>query len=108
MKLIIYLLVFTLLLTAFIIYSLDRFGKHYMKLLKEYEMEYNYLKFFLDNCKKDLDSLHELRRLFSDINKYSCRNKEQISVLKYQYVNKFIDLIKQQTHELNEEDEKDN
>jgi hypothetical protein len=49
-----------------------------------------------------MDSVLELRRLFADIEGYSCRDKEKISVLKYQYMNKFIDLIKLQTHEKDE------
>jgi hypothetical protein len=101
MNLILYLAGFTLLMALFIWWSLRLFGKWYMKLVEEYEKQYNYIELFLRECKCDLASFHELRRLFADIERYSCKNREKISVLKYQFLNKFFKLIKSQAHEKN-------
>jgi hypothetical protein len=50
-------------------------------------------------------SYHEVRRLFADIDGYSCRNKEELSVLKYYFCNKFYDLIEQQAKSYEDEED---
>ena len=83
MKLIIMLL-FSILLSGIVYGYICRIGKR--KLLKDYEKDYDKLHLYVHYGSKKNKA--ETEKMFDDIYKYSCRNKEKLEVLYNEFKNK--------------------
>ena len=75
---------------AGIIYGfLSRLGEK--RLLKDYEKDYEDLKWFIENCPVTMFSRGIIEINFNKLTRYRCRNDEKIDILQKQYKRKFGD-----------------
>ena len=82
------LFIAALLLSFIVIYICYKLGDRQNK--KDYEKDYNYLKFVVENFNGNDGLLRkEIKKKFDEISKYNCRNYEKLQVLERTFDKKF-------------------
>ena len=90
------LLIAALLLSFIVIYICYKLGDRQQR--KDYEKDYNYLKFLVEESFANVDKnpfvnnsllKDEIKRRFDEISTYSCKNYEKLQVLERTFIKKF-------------------
>ena len=85
-----------LLLSFIVIYICYKLGDRQQR--KDYEKDYNYLKFLVEESFANVDKnpfandsllRNEIKRRFAEISTYSCKNYEKLQVLERTFIKKF-------------------
>ena len=84
------ILLIAALLSFIVIYICYKIGNRQYR--KDYEKDYNYLKFVVDNYNGNDGLLRkEIKKKFDEISTYSCKNYEKLQVLEKTFIQKFAD-----------------